>query len=137
MRVLVLCTGNSCRSQMAEGFLQSFDPAWEVVSAGTKPASEVHPKAVQVMREVGIDLSANKPENVDIYLEKTFDYVISVCGGAKEVCPAFIGEVKNRIHIGFDDPAYATGTEEEILNEFRRVRDEIKEGFFEFYQKVK
>jgi len=122
---------------MAEGFLQSFDPAWEVVSAGTKPASEVHPKAVQVMREVGIDLSANKPENVDIYLEKTFDYVISVCGGAKEVCPAFIGEVKNRIHIGFDDPAYATGTEEEILNEFRRVRDEIKEGFFEFYQKVK
>lgn len=134
-RILILCTGNSCRSQMAEGFLKSFDPSLEVVSAGTKAASRVHPKAIQVMNEIGIDLSKNYPKTVDQFLSQSFDYVITVCDNAKETCPVFMGDVKHRLHIGFDDPADATGTEEEILSVFRRVRDEIKKDFFEFYSK--
>ena len=96
--ILVLCTGNSCRSQMAEGFLRSFDPELDVQSAGTVPASEVHPLAVQVMREKGIDLSANRPKKVDEFLARPFDYVITVCDGAKESCPLFTGQVKHRVH---------------------------------------
>ncbi len=134
-RILILCTGNSCRSQMAEGFLKSFDPSLEVVSAGTKAASRVHPKAIQVMSEIGVDLSKNYPKTVDQFLSQSFDFVITVCGNAKETCPVFMGDVKHRLHIGFDDPADATGTEEEILSVFRRVRDEIKKDFFEFYSK--
>ena len=118
---------------MAEGFLKEFDPKMQIYSAGTKPSSEVHPKAIKVMKEMGIDLTENKPETVDEYLNQPFDYVITVCGGAKESCPTFIGDVKNRIHIGFEDPADATGTEKEILDEFRRIRDEIEHGFFDFY----
>lgn len=132
-RILILCTGNSCRSQMAEGFLKSFDPSLEVVSAGTKAASRVHPKAIQVMNEIGIDLSVSFPKTVDQFLVQPFDYVITVCDNAKESCPVFIGNVKHRLHIGFDDPADAAGTEEEILSVFRRVRDEIKRDFFKFY----
>jgi arsenate reductase (thioredoxin) len=132
-RILILCTGNSCRSQMAEGFLKSFDKELEVFSAGTKPSFAVHPKAALVMNEAGIDLSKNYPKNVDKFINQSFDYVITVCGNANESCPAFIGIVKERIHIGFEDPAEAKGTEEEILNEFRRIRDEIKNGFYEFY----
>ena len=132
-RILILCTGNSCRSQMAEGFLKSFDSSLEVFSAGTKTASRVHPKAIQVMSEIGIDLSKNYPKTVEQFLSQPFDYVITVCGNAKETCPVFIGDVKHRLHIGFDDPADATGTEEKILVEFRRVRDEIKNDFFKFY----
>jgi len=132
-RILILCTGNSCRSQMAEGFLRSFDPSIEVVSAGTKAAAHVHPKAVQVMREAGIDLSGHAPKTVDRFLDQPFDYVITVCGNAKESCPVFLGEVKHRLHIGFDDPADARGTEEEILGVFRRVRDEINTDFRRFY----
>ena len=135
MRILILCTGNSCRSQMAEGFLNEFNPKMEVFSAGTKPSHEVHPKAIEVMDELGIDLTKNKPESVDEYLNQSFDYVITVCGGAKESCPTFIGNVKHTIHIGFEDPADATGTEEEILDEFRRIRDEIKHDIFDFYSK--
>lgn len=134
MKILILCTGNSCRSQMAEGFLKSFNSALEVHSAGTAPSTEVHPKAIVVMNEIGIDLNDNYPKKVDEFLNKKIDYVITVCGGAKETCPAFIGEVKNRIHIGFDDPADAIGTENEIYVEFRRIRDEIKSDFYEFYQ---
>jgi len=119
---------------MAEGFLRSFDSNLKVYSAGTEPSSEVHPKAVAVMHELGIDLSTNYPKKVNEFLNEEFDYVISVCGGAKESCPSFIGNVKNRIHIGFDDPADATGTEEEIYSEFRRIRDEIKRDFFVFYK---
>jgi len=119
---------------MAEGFLKSFDSRLEVYSAGTEPSSEVHPKAVVVMNELGIDLSENYPKKVDEFLNDKFDYVISVCGGAKESCPAFIGMVKNRMHIGFDDPADAIGTEEEIYSEFRRIRDEIKRDFYKFYK---
>ncbi len=133
MKILILCTGNSCRSQMAEGFLKSFDANLEVHSAGTEPSTEVHPKAVEVMKELDIDLTDNYPKKVDEFLKDEFDYVISVCGGAKESCPTFLGEVKNSIHIGFDDPADATGTEEEIYSEFRRIRDEIKRGFYKFY----
>ena len=135
MKILILCTGNSCRSQMAEGFLKEFDKNLEVFSAGTNPSNEVHPKAIAIMHEVGIDLTENKPESVEEYLNQTFDYVITVCGGAKESCPNFIGEVKNKLHIGFDDPADAVGTEEEITNEFRKIRKEIEHDFFVFYNK--
>ncbi len=135
MRILILCTGNSCRSQMAEGFLKSFDPELEVYSAGTKPSAQVHPKAIQVMKEVGIDLSKNYPKMVDKYLNESFDYVITVCDNAKETCPVFVGKVINRLHMGFEDPADATGTEEEILSVFRKVRDEIKKDFYEFYKR--
>ena len=135
MKILILCTGNSCRSQMAEGFLKSFDKELEVYSAGTDPSAEVHSKAVQVMKEIGIDLSKNYPKIVDKFLDDTFDYVITVCGDANESCPTFSGKVKYRLHIGFDDPADATGTEEEILSEFVRIRDEIKRDFGEFYRK--
>ncbi len=138
MKILVLCTGNSCRSQMAEGFLKSFGDEFEVVSAGTEPSNEVHPLAIKVMLEEGIDLSSSKTKSVNKFLNKEFDYVITVCGGAKETCPAFVGKVKNRIHIGFDDPAEAEGTNEYILSEFIRIRDEIKRDFIEFYDtKVK
>lgn len=137
MKILILCTGNSCRSQMAEAFLKSFDPSLDVYSAGTDPSRFVHPKAIKVMDEIGIDISANQPKSVDVFLNDEFDYVITVCGGAKETCPAFIGNVKNRLHIGFDDPAEASGTEEEIFDEFRRIRDEIKNGFLDFYKTIK
>lgn len=126
MRVLILCTGNSCRSQMAHGFLQSFDKNIEVYSGGTDPAAQVNTKAVEVMKEVGIDISSHVPTHVNTYLDQEWDYVITVCGGANESCPAFIGKVGKRLHIGFDDPSHATGTPEFIEAEFRRVRDEIK-----------
>ncbi|MFW6227380.1 MAG: arsenate reductase ArsC [Bacteroidota bacterium] len=133
MNVLILCTGNSCRSQMAHGFLQSFDKNLTVRSAGTEPASQVNPKAVKVMNEAGIDISHHKPTLVDEYLNEEWDYVITVCDHANETCPAFFGKVKNRLHIGFEDPSHATGTEEFIRSEFIRVRDEIKEAFYTFY----
>ncbi|MBU2651037.1 MAG: arsenate reductase ArsC [Bacteroidetes bacterium] len=136
MKILILCTGNSCRSQMAEGFLKSFDAEIEVSSAGTNPAEQVHPKAIQVMKEAGIDISGNRPRLVDEFLDQEFDFVITVCDGAKESCPAFTGKVKHRLHIGFEDPAAATGTEEEIIKVFRTVRDQIKAQFLEFYKKV-
>ncbi|MHB8931373.1 MAG: arsenate reductase ArsC [Melioribacteraceae bacterium] len=133
-KILILCTGNSCRSQMAEGFLKSFDSQLEIYSAGTNPSEQVHPKAIQVMKEVGIDLSQNYPKMVDKFLGESFDYVITVCDNAKETCPVFIGKVGKQLHIGFEDPADATGTEEEILSEFRRIRDEIKNDFYKFYE---
>lgn len=135
MRILVLCTGNSCRSQMAEGFLKSFDKNFEVYSAGTNPAEKVNPFAVKVMQEIGIDISNGNAENVNKYLSQSFDYVITVCDNAKETCPVFIGNVKHQLHIGFDDPADAVGTEEEIMPVYQRVRDEIKKDFYEFYLK--
>ncbi len=119
---------------MAEGFLKSFDPALEVYSAGTEPSSAIHPKAIRVMKEIGIDISHGQPKNVDQFLSQSFDYVITVCDHAKETCPAFSGKVAHRLHIGFDDPAEATGSEEEVLAVFRRVRDEIKNAFQEFYR---
>jgi arsenate reductase (thioredoxin) len=131
--VLILCTGNSCRSQMAEGFLRSFDTSLDVFSAGTKPAEAVHPLAVQVMREEWVDISQNRPKSVDEFLDRPFDYVITVCDGANESCPMFIGKVEHRLHIGFDDPAEATGSKDEQLAMFRRVRNEINLRFRQFY----
>lgn len=125
MRYLVLCTGNRCRSQMAHGILKHLHPDAEVCSAGVRPASEVHPLAVKVMSEIGIDISGHYPKNVSEYLCQSWDYVITVCGGAKENCPSFTGRVTTCLHIGFDDPDAFTGTESEIIDEFRRVRDEI------------
>ena len=133
-KILVLCTGNSCRSQMAHGFLKSFDSTLQVYSAGTEPAAQVNPNAIKVMGEVGIDISQHTPKHVDQYIAEEWDYVITVCGGANENCPVFTGKVKQRWHLGYDDPAEATGTEEEILAEFRKVRDEIKNGFYSFYK---
>ncbi len=134
MKILVLCTGNTCRSQMAEGFLKAFDNFIDVYSAGTKPEEKVNPHAVKVMQEMGINLSQNKPESVEEYLDQAFDYVITVCDGAKEICPVFTGEVKNQLHIGFEDPAAAKGTEAQVLPVYRRIRDEILVNFFAFYQ---
>ncbi len=134
MRILILCTGNSCRSQMAEGFLKSFDSELKVYSAGTKPAEYISQKAVMVMKEKGIDISRGRPENVEKYLNDSFDYVITVCDNAKETCPVFFGKVKERMHIGFEDPAEAEGTEEEVLNFYRRIRDEIETAFEDLYR---
>ncbi len=137
MKILILCTGNSCRSQMAEGFLKAFNDKWEVHSAGTEPSGEVNPHAIRVMKELGVDLSGHRPKSVGNFLGEEFDYVITVCDGAKEACPAFTGKVKHRLHIGFEDPADARGTEEEITGTFRRIRNEILRDFFAFYQKHK
>lgn len=133
VKVLFLCTGNSCRSQMAEGFLKSFDNSLEVYSAGTKPAAKVNPFAVKAMQEVGVDISNGVPENVDIYISQSFDFVITVCDNAKETCPVFLGDVKHRLHMGFDDPAEAVGTEPEVMPIYRRVRDQIKREFYQWY----
>ena len=133
MKILILCTGNSCRSQMAHGFVQAIDSSFQVFSGGTNPASQVNPKAINVMKEVGIDISSHTPTNVSEYLNEDWDYVITVCGGANESCPTFNGKVKNRLHIGFEDPSDTTGTEEYIMSEFRRIRDEIKLKFTDLF----
>jgi arsenate reductase len=119
---------------MAEGFLRDFDSDLHVRSAGTSPSDKVHPKAIQVMAELGIDISTGKPDNVDTYLGEEWDYVVTVCDNAKETCPVFLGMVKQQLHIGFEDPAEAKGTEEEVLEVFRRIRDEIKNDFLAFYE---
>nr|WP_319268076.1 arsenate reductase ArsC [uncultured Draconibacterium sp.] len=134
MKVLILCTGNSCRSQMAHGFLQSFDERIQVESGGTEASGKLNRKAVKAMAEIGIDISGHTSDSVQKFLNDKWDYVITVCGGANENCPAFFGEVKHRLHIGFDDPSHATGTDEFIWSEFIRVRDEIKERFFKLYE---
>jgi arsenate reductase len=127
MKILIICTGNSCRSQMAQGLLQKQRTDFKVFSAGTDPAEFVNPNAIKVMQEIGIDISQNKPKNVNQYLVESWDYVITLCDHAREICPVFSGKVKHRLHIGFDDPYLARGTEEFILSEYRRVRDEIRE----------
>ncbi|OFY46878.1 MAG: protein tyrosine phosphatase [Bacteroidetes bacterium GWF2_49_14] len=132
MRVLVLCTGNSCRSQMAQGFLKSFHPDWEVLSAGTKPAERVNKYAITVMAEKGIDITDEHPKLVDQFIRDEFDYVVTVCDAAREVCPVFIGKVRHRLHIGFEDPADAVGTEEQVLPVYRKVRDQIADRFSTF-----
>jgi len=133
MNVLILCTGNSCRSQMAHGFLQSFDPRITVCSAGTEASGKLNPNAVKAMAQIGIDISHHTSDAVDQYLNEAWDYVITVCGGANEACPTFIGNVKHRLHMGFDDPSHATGTDAFIWSAFIRVRDEIHAGFRKFY----
>ncbi len=118
---------------MAEGFLKSFDSSLDVYSAGTKPADRISSKAVFVMKEKGIDISSGRPEDVENYIKDSFDFVITVCDNAKETCPVFTGDVRERMHIGFEDPAEAEGTEEEVLNFYRRIRDEIETGFLNLY----
>jgi arsenate reductase len=118
---------------MAEGFLKAFDPTLEVYSAGTKPAQEINPLAVKVMEEVGIDISKQYPKDVEEFIEKEFDYVITVCDNAKETSPVFTGKVKNRLHIGFEDPAEAQGSENEVIEVYRKVRDEIHNAFWKLY----
>ena len=132
MKILILCTGNSCRSQMAHGFLQSFDQKITVRSAGTEASGKLNPKAVAVMKEVGIDISHHTSDSVDLYLDEQWDYVITVCDDARESCPYFSGKVLHRIHMGFEDPAKARGTEEEILGVYRKIRDQIREEFSKF-----
>lgn len=133
VKILILCTGNSCRSQMAQGFLQSFSKALSVYSAGTEPAKEVHPLAIKTMAEAGIDISKNVPARVDDYLDREWDYVITVCDQANETCPLFKGKVKHRLHMGFEDPAKATGSREEVEQVFQNIRDQIKKTFYRFY----
>jgi arsenate reductase (thioredoxin) len=124
--VLILCTGNSCRSQMAEGVLRAAaGDMIDVFSAGSKPAGGVHPKAILVLKEIGIDISGHRSKHMDEFLNRRITTVITVCGNADQACPMFPGQV-NRHHWGFDDPAHAKGTEDEILAEFRRVRDQIR-----------
>jgi arsenate reductase len=127
--VLILCTGNSCRSHMAEGILrEAAGELLDVQSAGSKPAGYVHPKAIEVMKEIGIDLSDHHSKHMNEFLNRNVETVITVCGNADQACPMFPGQV-NRHHWGFDDPAHASGTEEQIIAEFRRVRDEIRRMF--------
>lgn len=124
--VLILCTGNSCRSHLAEGLLRAAaGDLLEVASAGSKPAGYVHPLAISVMQEIGLDISGHTSKHMNGFLDRQVTTVITVCGNADQACPTFPGQV-NRYHWGFDDPAHATGTEEEQLAVFRRVRDEIR-----------
>ena len=134
-RVLFLCTANSCRSQMAEGIVNHLlGDRITAFSAGTM-ATFVNPRAIVVMREIGIDISGSRSKALNEFEGQKFDYVITLCGNANENCPLFFGGVE-RTHIGFDDPVGATGSEEEIMAEFRRVRDEIRQELLEFFAKV-
>lgn len=134
VRVLFLCTGNSCRSQMAEGLINhDFAGQINAFSAGTEPHG-LNPKAIQVMDEIGVDISQNSSDHVSKYDAQNFDYVITLCGDAEEKCPMVFGGGK-RIHIGFDDPPKTTGTEEVVMSVYRRVRDEIRQQLGEYFQK--
>ena len=132
-RVLFLCTGNSCRSQMADGLINhDFSGRIEACSAGTEPHG-LNPKAMQVMAELGIDIGNNSSDHISRYDDQNFDYVITLCGDADDKCPQFFGGVK-RQHIGFDDPPKAVGTEAEVMDVYRRVRDEIRNGLGTFFR---
>jgi arsenate reductase len=127
--VLVLCTGNSCRSHLAEGLLRAASKGrFEVASAGSRPAGYVHPMAVRVMAEIGIDLSGHTSKHMNDFLARKVETVITVCGNADQACPTFPGQL-NRHHWPFEDPAHAIGTDDEVLAVFRRVRDEIRRVF--------
>ena len=134
MKVLILCTGNSCRSQMAQGFLQSFDKRLQVLSAGTEPAIRINPMTIKVMNEAGIDISDSAPKNVSLYLNEEWDYVITVCDDAYEKCPVFHGKVRHRLHLGFEDPSSVKGSYTEILTTFYDVRNEIRDEFYELFE---
>jgi arsenate reductase len=127
--ILILCTGNSCRSHLAEGILQkALGGGFRVASAGSKPAGYVHPLGIRAMAEIGLDISGHRSKHLDEFLADEVETVITVCGNADQACPVFPGQM-NRHHWGFDDPAHATGTEEEQMECFRRVRDEIRRVF--------
>lgn len=125
-RVLILCTGNSCRSHMAEGILRAAGgDHLEVHSAGSDPSGYVHPKAIAALEEIGIDISAHESKHMDTFLDRDIHTVVTVCGNADQACPTYPGQV-NRHHWGFIDPAHAEGSEEEVMQVFRDVRDQIK-----------
>ena len=124
-KILFLCTGNSCRSQMAEGIAR--EAGWESYSAGTNPEIEVNPFAVKVMKEIGIDISNHIPQSVNEYLDENFNIIATVCDNAHETCPVFTGSSKHQIHQGFIDPADAAGSDGEITEVYRRIRDEIQD----------
>jgi arsenate reductase len=127
--ILVLCTGNSCRSHLAEGILRAaLGDRYRVASAGSKPAGYVHPLAIRALDEIGLDISAHHSKHLDEFLDQDVETVITVCGNADQVCPMFPGQM-NRHHFPFDDPAHAEGTEDEQMAMFRRVRDEIRRVF--------
>lgn len=125
MKILIICTGNSCRSQMAHGWLKSYNPQFEVCSAGTFPEKEVNPMAIEVMAELGIDISGHKPESIEKYLDQKWDFVISVCDATLETCPTFSGKVRHRLHKGFEDPARFRGTPEQVKAKYIEVRDDL------------
>lgn len=133
MKILIICTGNTCRSQMAETYLQSFAPNIEVFSAGTKAEAKINPRTVIVMAEEDFDLSGNKPKSVYLFLKESFYCIITVCDSAKETYPVFTGNVNRRLHIGFEDPADYKGSDEEVLPHYRRIRNQIKDEFYKFY----
>lgn len=131
-RLLILCTGNSCRSQMAEGWVNHLLASrWEAHSAGTRPAPEVHPLAIRAMAEAGVDLTAATPTSVEVYLDQPWDLVVTVCDAAQESCPVFPRPVPQH-HLPFADPAEAAGSDEERMAIFRRVRDEIRDRLVGF-----
>jgi arsenate reductase len=135
-KVLFLCTHNSCRSQMAEGLVNHYlGDRFEAYSAGTE-STRINPLAVRVLAEIGIDISGHRSKIMDDFAGDTFDYVITLCGDANEKCPLFFGGVR-RVHIGFDDPSRASGSTDEILREFRRVRDEIKDRMMHYLSEEK
>jgi len=136
VKILILCTGNSARSQMAEGFLRAYAPWVEVHSAGTVPAADLHPVAVEVMKEIGIDISRQRPKSVDLFVRQPFDFLITVCENARETCPVFAGDVGHRLHLGFGDPAAARGGPEEVRGVFRQIRDTMQIVFGEFSDRI-
>ena len=130
-RILFLCTHNSCRSQMAEGLINHFlGDCYQAFSAGTE-ATRVNPLAARVMAEIGIDLAKHRSKTMDEFASETFDYVITLCSDANEKCPLFFGGVQ-RVHLGFDDPSRLPGSDDEVLPEYRRVRDEIRKQLTDF-----
>jgi len=133
-RVLFLCTGNSCRSHMAEGWLRHLGgDRFEALSAGAKPTGYVHPLAIKVMAEAGVDISQHRSKSIDEFAGQPLDLLVTVCDNARESCPMYAG-AKKQVHWGFDDPAHATGTEEEKMAVFRRVRDEIRQRIQKFLE---
>jgi len=137
MKILILCTGNTCRSQMAEGYLQDLDNSLELYSAGVDPGDVVNPVAVKVMEEKGIDISGRKSNDVDEFIDESFDFVITVCDNARETCPVFTGKVKHNLHIGFEDPAEFEGTDEAVMNKYREIRDLIFDEFGKWYKEIR
>jgi arsenate reductase (thioredoxin) len=136
MKILILCTDNASRSQMAEGFLKSFDPKSEVFSAGTMPAAKIHQETVEVMKEAFINQTENQSKHFEHFVQMHFDYLITLCENSKEALPHFTGKTEKILHFSFDDPATVIGEEEEKLNSYRNVRDEIKNEFFKFYKQI-
>lgn len=135
MKILILCTGNSARSQMAHGILQALNNDVHVYSAGTKPAKRVHPMAIKALKEFDIDITHHVPMHVDHYIKERWDYVITVCNDAENDCPVFIGNVKHRLHIGFEDPAIESDNKDETLQKFKDIRNQILIEFFRLNMK--